>query len=136
MSWNSYGYRPYVSVAERQRNAQREMAKLAKKGMVIRPVKIEGRTIAQSFWGQAWCENLESYMDFANRLPRGRTYVRNGSVVPFLDGKERKAWRPEFGELSFAQPEEIPDRWQGRLGLSILRSQWIIHSIRLVENPR
>jgi len=87
MSWNYYGFRPYVSVAERQRNAQRELAKLTKKGMTVRPIRIQGRTIAHSFWGQAWCENLESYMDYANRLPRGRTYVRNGSVV-HLDVKQ------------------------------------------------
>ncbi len=42
---------------------------------------IDGRKIARTFWGEAWCENLERYSDFANRLPRGRTYVRNGSVV-------------------------------------------------------
>ncbi len=81
MSWNHFGFRPYVSVAERQRNAQREMAKLAKRGLSSQPIKIDGRTIASSFWGKAWCDNLESYMDYANRLPRGRTYVRNGSVV-------------------------------------------------------
>src|SRR5205807_1432166 len=45
------------------------------------PVKIEGRQIASTFWGKAWCDNLESYRDYENRLPRGRTYVRNGSVV-------------------------------------------------------
>ena len=50
-------------------------------GPTITPVQIEGRQIAHTFWGKAWCENLESYSDFANRLPRGRTYVRNGSVV-------------------------------------------------------
>ncbi|MCL5097501.1 MAG: SWIM zinc finger family protein [Candidatus Omnitrophica bacterium] len=81
MSWYNFGFRPYVSVAERRRRAQREMDKLAKKGKVIRPVTLEGRTIASTFWGKAWCDNLESYMDYANRLPRGRTYVRNGSVV-------------------------------------------------------
>jgi uncharacterized Zn finger protein len=81
MSWNYYGFRPYVSVAERRRNAERETAKLAKKGKTIRPVRIDGRTIAHTFWGKAWCDNLESYMDYENRLPRGRTYVRNGSVV-------------------------------------------------------
>ena len=79
MSW--FRFRPYVSVAERRRNAQREVARLAKKGQVIRPVHLDGRAIARTFWGQAWCDNLESYMDYANRLPRGRTYVRNGSVV-------------------------------------------------------
>ena len=81
MSWGYYGFRPYVSVAERRLKAKREMAKLAKKGRVIRPVQLEGRTIARTFWGKAWCDNLESYMDYENRLPRGRTYVRNGSVV-------------------------------------------------------
>jgi uncharacterized Zn finger protein len=81
MSWNYYGFRPYVSVAERRRKAAQETAKLAKKGKTIRPVRIDGRTIAHTFWGKAWCDNLESYMDYENRLPRGRTYVRNGSVV-------------------------------------------------------
>ncbi|MFL5194317.1 MAG: SWIM zinc finger family protein, partial [Microvirga sp.] len=57
------------------------MAKLRKKGYPVSPVRIEGRTIAGTFWGKAWCENLESYRDYENRLPRGRTYVRNGSVV-------------------------------------------------------
>jgi len=37
--------------------------------------------IAKTFWGKAWCEHLENYSDYASRLPRGRTYVRNGSVV-------------------------------------------------------
>ena len=60
---------------------QREMAKLKKKGHPVSPVVIDGRTIAGTFWGKAWCDNLERYSDYSNRLPRGRTYVRNGSVV-------------------------------------------------------
>ena len=72
---------PYVPVAERRKKAEREMAKLRKKGHPVAPVRIEGRTIATTFWGKAWCDNLESYRDYENRLPRGRTYVRNGSVV-------------------------------------------------------
>lgn len=79
MGW--YSFRPYVPVAQRRANAAREMSKLAKKGQTITPVTIEGRQITRTFWGKAWCENLESYSDFENRLPRGRTYVRNGSVV-------------------------------------------------------
>ncbi|MDB5355601.1 MAG: hypothetical protein JWN24_2054 [Phycisphaerales bacterium] len=85
MGWY-YGFKPYVGVAKRRANAAKEMAKLSKKGRTITPVKIEGRTIAATFWGRAWCENLESYSDFANRLPRGRTYVRNGSVVDLQIG--------------------------------------------------
>ena len=76
-----YGWRPYVSVAKRRQKAAKEMAKLKKKGHPVSPVVVEGRTIVKTFWGKAWCENLEQYSDFANRLPRGRTYVRNGSVI-------------------------------------------------------
>ena len=70
-----------MPVAARRRKAEREMEKLRKKGAVVSPVKIEGRQIASTFWGKAWCDNLESYRDYESRLPRGRTYVRNGSVV-------------------------------------------------------
>ena len=76
-----YGFRPYVSVGARRAQAARELAKLRKKGRQTSPVVIQGRTIAETFWGEAWCDNLERYSDFASRLPRGRTYVRNGSVV-------------------------------------------------------
>ena len=74
-------WKPYVPVAERKRKAEREMQKLRKKGHPVSPVVVEGRAIANTFWGKAWCDNLERYSDYSNRLPRGRTYVRNGSVV-------------------------------------------------------
>ena len=69
-----------MSVAERRAKAKRQTDKLRKKGKDIQPVEIEGRTIARSFWGKGWCSHLESFGDYSNRLPRGRTYVRNGSV--------------------------------------------------------
>jgi uncharacterized Zn finger protein len=75
-----YGWAPYVPVAQRRARALREMEKLRKKGKKIDPVATKGRTIAETFWGQAWCRHLEQFSDYANRLPRGRTYVRNGSV--------------------------------------------------------
>ncbi len=76
-----YDYKPYVTVAARRAAAAREAARLAKNGRRTAPVVIDGRTIAATFWGAAWCDNLERYSDYANRLPRGRTYVRNGSVI-------------------------------------------------------
>ena len=76
-----FGWHPYVPVAEKRRQAERKLAKLKKQGHSVAPVKIEGRTIAKSFWGKSWCTNLERYSDYENRVPRGRTYVRNGSVV-------------------------------------------------------
>ena len=79
-----YGAFPeYVSVAARRARAQQEAAKLAKKhGRTLAPVgPIEGMKIVNTFWGKAWCQNLESYSDYSTRLPRGRSYVRHGSVV-------------------------------------------------------
>jgi uncharacterized Zn finger protein len=73
--------KPTPSVRERRRRAQQAGQGLAKQGRKLSPVVVEGRQIAASFWGKAWCQNLESYRDYENRLPRGRSYVRNGSVL-------------------------------------------------------
>jgi len=80
---HGYGrWAPYVPVAKRRAQAAAAAKKLEKqRGRPLAPIAIEGRTIARSFWGKAWCDNLEAYSDFENRLPRGRTYVRNGSVI-------------------------------------------------------
>jgi uncharacterized Zn finger protein len=82
MGWYSYdNWRPYVSAAERRRRAAKKIDKMRKDGHNVSPIKIVGRKIAATFWGEAWCKNLEAYSDYSNRLPRGRTYVRNGSVI-------------------------------------------------------
>lgn len=86
MDYDYYGFMPYVSAGARRARAARELMKLRKKGRKLSPVVIEGRAIARTFWGEAWCDNLERYSDFANRLPRGRTYVRNGSVLDLQIG--------------------------------------------------
>src|SRR5262245_39174878 len=77
------GWAPYVSVAERKAKITKHIEKERKKGKTFNPIVIEGRLISKTFWGKAWCENLESYSDYANRLPRGRTYARNGSIIDF-----------------------------------------------------
>ncbi len=96
MSWgrrrgrsDDWGWPPYVPVAERRARALKQAEKLRKKGQPLAPVVIAGRTIAATFWGNAWCENLERYGDYENRIPRGRTYVRNGSVVDLKIGTAR-----------------------------------------------
>jgi uncharacterized Zn finger protein len=77
-----YGdWAPYMPVAERRRHATLTVTKLRKKGLAVAPVTLEGRTIATTFWGRAWCDMMESYGDYASRLPRGRSYVRSGSVI-------------------------------------------------------
>lgn len=76
-----YGWKPYVSVAARRKKAEKAAAKVKKSGANLTPVEPARGAIAKTFWGKAWCNNLEAYSDYANRLPRGRTYVRNGSVI-------------------------------------------------------
>jgi uncharacterized Zn finger protein len=89
MSW--WDYAPKPSVAQLRQRAAREAQRLAKAGRRTSAVVIEGRTIARTFWGKAWCQNLESYRDYEYRLPRGRSYVRNGAVLDLDIGAGRIA---------------------------------------------
>ena len=81
MSYYGYGFKPYVSVATRRKQAEKAAAKARKSGANFSPIEASRGAIAKTFWGKAWCDNLEAYSDYDNRLPRGRTYVRNGSVL-------------------------------------------------------
>lgn len=71
----------YVPVAEKRKKAETALKKLQKKGQKLSPLSLTSKKIATTFWGKAWCDHLESFSDYENRLPRGRTYVRNGYVV-------------------------------------------------------
>src|SRR5262245_51738160 len=84
MPYDEWGAWPrYVSVAERRDNGVRHAARLRKQGRVLHPVmtKGRGRALAATFWGRAWCDNLAAYASLANRLDRGRTYLRGGMVL-------------------------------------------------------
>ena len=81
-----FPWKPYVPAAARRRTADRTVAKMQKKGQTLSPVAARRGAIAKSFWGKAWCQNLERYSDYSNRLPRGRTYLRNGSVIDLKIG--------------------------------------------------
>ena len=82
MSYRGEGLFPrHVTIEERKQNAKRQLAKLLKQGVVLDPVTVEGRTIARSWWGAHWNQNLERYADYASRLDRGRSYVRSGAVL-------------------------------------------------------
>jgi uncharacterized Zn finger protein len=94
-----FAWRPYVPVAEKRRRAEQKLAMLRKRRQSVTPITIEGRKIAKSFWGQSWCTNLERYSDYENRLPRGRTYVRNGSVLDLQIAKGEVAAMVAGSEL-------------------------------------
>jgi uncharacterized Zn finger protein len=105
-----------VPVGERRAKAARELAKLAKKtGYQASPVVLDGRKIATTFWGKAWCDNLEAYSDYANRLPRGRTYIRNGSVVDLQIAKgnvNARVCGSELYEIEIKIKPLAPSLWK------------------------
>jgi len=127
--YSAWAFRPYVPVAQRRAQAARELAKLARKtGRAAEPVVIggRGRAIATTFWGKAWCDNLERYGDYANRLPRGRSYVRNGSVVDLaitpgkiharVAGSDLYTVQIDIARMAKAQWRAVVSRCTGKIG--------------------
>ena len=75
-----YERRP--TVAEQRQRAARHVAKQARRGRTLQPVPAtDARALVTTFWGKAWCAQLEAHADFASRLPRGRSYMKHGAVV-------------------------------------------------------
>jgi uncharacterized Zn finger protein len=144
MSW--FEFRPYVPVAQRRANAAKEVAKRTKKGESVSPVTINGRKIATTFWGKSWCENLESYSDFANRLPRGRSYVCNGSVVDLkikdgkitalVSGSELYTITIDIKSLPHAQWLTVKQNCKGKIGslVSLLQGKLSAEVMAVVTN--
>jgi uncharacterized Zn finger protein len=144
----SYGeWRPYVSVAQRRAKAAREMKKLRSRGMDVEPIEIRGRKIAHTFWGEAWCKHLEQFSDFANRLPRGRTYVRNGSVChlaikqgkveAIVSGSELYKVAIDIAPLSSARWKNVRKQCAGQIGsiLELLQGHLSSQVMGVVTNP-
>lgn len=113
MSWDHISPL-YINAATRRAQAARAVQQLTKKNGKLSPVKVTGRVIAHTFWGQAWCQHLESLGDYASRLPRGRTYLRNGSVLDLQITSGRIKARV-MGSMLYEQTLKIaplpPARW-------------------------
>jgi uncharacterized Zn finger protein len=150
MAWYDWDFRPYVTVAERKAFAARELATLAKKrGRKPEPIPAQRRrALVTTFWGKAWCDNLERYADFANRLPRGRTYARNGSVVDLVIAKGRVEARVAGSELytvtigitpmANARWRRVVSRCTGRIGslVALLRGELSADVMAVLARPK
>lgn len=86
MSWSDDFYSS-MSVDELREKARKALREAEGKGRHLSPVIVPGRTICRTWWGKAWCRNMEQYLDYENRLPRGRSYVRNGAVIDLVIGE-------------------------------------------------
>jgi uncharacterized Zn finger protein len=98
-----WGWPRYVPKAEKQARAAKKLEKLKKK-QDVKPVVLQGKTIARTWWGKAWNENLERYADYENRIGRSRSYVRHGAVLD-LQVREGKIFALVQGSRS--RPYEI-----------------------------
>jgi uncharacterized Zn finger protein len=124
LSW--YFHKPYVSAAQRKARARREVAKREKKGQHLDPVHVEGLKLGKTFWGKAWCTHIESFSDFESRLPKGKTYVRNESVIDMqirtglitamVMGSELYSIRVRITPLGAAQWKSIKKKTAGQIG--------------------
>jgi uncharacterized Zn finger protein len=135
MAWyfGTDGFPRYLSAGERRARAFLEARKLEKQGRTLDPVRLAGRKIATSFWGKAWCENLESYSDFANRLPRGRSYLRTGSVLDLRIGAGRidaLVCGTELYEVSVELEKLSRARWRGLVKRSAGRIDSVVDLLR------
>ena len=145
MNWRDFERKP--SVQEQRRKAERAGQRLAKQGRTLSPVMIEGRKIAGSFWGKAWCENLESYRDYENRLPRGRSYVRHGAVldlkveagkvVALVSGSQVYEVEVTIKRLSDPYWRRIQTRCAGQVGslIELLEGRLSEAVMRIITHP-
>lgn len=118
----------YESIPEREARMQREIEKRRKKGEPFEPVVCEvARGLpAASFWGKAWCEHLESFVDYEARLPRGRTYLRKGyvhdleinagNVFAYVVGRHIYEVEISVVTLAHAKWDDLKTRVSGEVG--------------------
>ena len=80
--WDNDTVYSQPTVDELRSKAKASSESAAKKKLKYEPIEpFARRNICMSWWGQAWCRNLEQYADYESRLGRGKRYVKNGTVI-------------------------------------------------------
>jgi uncharacterized Zn finger protein len=104
-----------VTAAEKSQRAKQTATRLQTDGLDLEPVRATTRGVASSFWGKAWCQNLDRYSDYDGRLPRGRTYLRSGCVIDLKIQPERieaKVQGDYLYEIVIRLSKLEADQWQ------------------------
>lgn len=138
----------YVPVGKKIQRGKKALLKKLAKDQKPQAIDIKGRTIAREFWGKNWCDHIESFSDFANRLPRGRTYARNGSVChlqietgkikAYVCGSSLYEVDIYFKPLPASKWEAIKKKCSGEVGsvLELLQGQLSQAVMRTVSDKR
>lgn len=127
--WNDTTHYSQPSPDELRRKARESISSAKKKGRVYEPVTVRTKrgAISTSWWGNAWCENLERYADYASRIERGRAYVRSGAVVDLkihdghveakVQGRRKTPYKVEvrIGRLPEEKCQQIMNRCNQRI---------------------
>ena len=130
------GFPSYVSAADRRARALLAASRLKNRtGEALNPIQVAGRAIVSTFWAQSWCQNLESYADFAHRLERGRSYARSGAVLDLkiaagridarVSGTSLYSVEIEIARLPAARWKTLARTCTGRIGslVGLLRGE-------------
>ncbi len=138
----------YVSVAQRRAKTTKTLQKMEKKGLKVEPIEVNGRKIARTFWGEAWCNHLDELSDYENRLPRGRTYVRNGSVChlaiskgrveAIVSGSELYNIKIDIAPLSAKKWKKVRKQCAGQIGsmLELLQGHFSDNVMKIVTDQK
>src|SRR5258705_11317698 len=144
-------YPPYVSVTEKKAQGARALAKLLKKSKrAAEPVEIthRKRQLTTTFWGKAWADNLARYADLSNRLPRGRAYLRNASVLDlaiaagrveaYVAGSELYRGAIGMAPMAKARWRRGVTRCTGRIGslIGLLRGELSSDVLAVLTDPK
>jgi len=147
MSWGYYN--DYVPIAKRREKVRKKIEKLKKAGEAIQPIgPLASRgLIAKSFWGKGWCKHLEKFSDYENRLPRGRSYVRNGAVyhlmiepelvTAYVSGSSPYQLTIHFEPLDAKKWETIKATCKGKIGslIELLQGKLSDEIMTVVTDP-
>ena len=127
--WNDDKVYSQPSAEELRRRAKESIKTAKQKGRKYEPIVAKSKrgAVCTSWWGQAWCENLEKYADYASRIERGRGYVRSGAVVDLqiehghvtakVQGRRKTPYNVEImiGRLSEESCQHIIDRCSSKI---------------------
>lgn len=139
----------YEDVKEQKARVQREIAKRVKRGekFEVLPAPAGRTKLSATFWGQAWHKNLESYQVYESRLPRGRSYLRQGNVYNLdisagklsavVAGSELYDTHIHIKPLPQSQWKEIVGQGSGEVGsmLDLLAGRLGDGLMRLLTHP-
>jgi uncharacterized Zn finger protein/DNA-binding transcriptional regulator YiaG len=147
LSYKFWWRKKTTSRYSRRKDHALELKNYAETYGPLRPITLSGRDLAHTFWGKSWCAHFEGMADYENRLPRGRTYARNGSLVhldispgkifAIVTGTEVYKININIAPLARSHWELIKKKCHGKIStmLDLLNGKFSPEVMQVVSDP-